>query len=125
MRDHFDVGNVAIAVVTFAAPELLAGHRAELDLPFPVLADVDRVTYRRFGMDRAPLRSLYGPATVRRYGQLLRQGRRLRRPEQDTRQLGGDVVIDAAGRLSAVWRQSSPADRPSIDELAGAARGAR
>ncbi|MCU0273183.1 MAG: hypothetical protein MUE34_08125 [Acidimicrobiales bacterium] len=51
------------------------------------------------------------------YARLLRQGRRLRLPQQDTRQLGGDVVVGPDGRVVEVFRPRSPDDRPSMADL--------
>lgn len=121
MRDHLDdLGDTAVAAVTFADTGRAAAHREHLDLPFPLLADPERAVYRRFGLDRAPLWRIYNPGTLRLYGQLLRRGRRLRRPVEDTRQLGGDFVIDGTGRLAAAFRSRSPDDRPPIGELVAA-----
>lgn len=126
MRDRLDdLGDASIAAVTFADVERLAAHREHLDLPFPLLADPERALYRRFGLDRAPLWRIYNPGTLRLYGRLLARGRRLRRPVDDTRQLGGDFVIDADGRLAAAFRPRSPDDRPPIDHLVAAVHRAR
>ncbi len=126
MRDRLDeIADTTIAAITFARADRLAAHRAHLGLPFPLLADPEREVYRRFGLERAPLWRVYNPGTLRLYGQLLRRGRRLRRPVDDTRQLGGDFVIDATGRLAAAFRPRSPDDRPPIDELVAATRRAQ
>ncbi|MEZ5330468.1 MAG: AhpC/TSA family protein [Thermoanaerobaculia bacterium] len=126
VRDRLDdLAGTTVAAVTFAGVDRLAAHRAHLDLPFPLLADPERAVYRRFGLERAPLRRIYNPGTLKLYGQLLRRGRRLRRPVDDTRQLGGDFVIDSTGRLAAAFRPRSPDDRPDIDELVAVTRRAQ
>lgn len=119
MRDHLDeLGDTTIvAAVTFAQQADLAPHRAHLDLPFPLLADPERTLYRRFGLGRGSLRDIWGIGTLRLYGQLIRRGRRLQRPTQDTRQLGGDFVIGPSGRLAAGFWPASPDDRPTVDQL--------
>ena len=123
MRDRLDdLAGAAVAAITFADASRLPAHRQHLGLPFPLLADPERIVYRRFGLDRAPLWRIYNPGTLRLYAQLLARGRRLRRPVDDTRQLGGDFVIDAAGRLVAAYRPRSPDDRPPIDDLVAALR---
>lgn len=106
-----------VAVVTFAPVEPLAAHRRHLGLSFPMLADPQRSVYRQFGLGRGTLTEVWSLGTLRLYGELLRRGRRLRRPLQDTRQLGGDFVIDRGGRLVAAFRPRSPDSRPSVDEL--------
>lgn len=126
VRGHLDhMGDIEVAVVTFAAPDELAPYRRHLDLPFPVLADPDRSLYRRFGFPRASFRAVYGVGTLRMYARLLRQGRRLRLPQQDTRQLGGDVVVGPDGRIVEVFRPRSPDDRPSMADVLAAVNRAR
>lgn len=121
MRDHLDhLGDTAIAVITFSPSTELPAHRQHLALPFPLLADPSRVIYHRFQLDRGALHRIWGPGTLRLYAQLLRRGRRLRRPTGDTRQLGGDFVIAPNGRLAAAFRPNAPDQRPPIDSLLAA-----
>jgi hypothetical protein len=120
VRDHLLTPDLSVAVIGFGTPEDHAAYHRHLQLPFPLLSDPDRELYRRFGFGVASLRAIYGAGTLRLYARLLRRGRRLRRPRQDTRQLGGDVVIDPLGRLVAVFRPASPDDRPTLDQLARA-----
>lgn len=118
MRDRLpEFGDAHIVAVTFAPPEELPAHRTHLELPFPMLADPDREAYRQFDLGRGTLRDIWSLGTMRMYARLLRQGRKLRRPTQDTRQLGGDFVIDAQGRLAAGFWPASPDDRPTVDTL--------
>ena len=124
VRDHLDrLGDAAVAVITFAPIEDLAAYHRHLDLSFPVLSDPDRELYRTFQLGRGSFRAVYGVGTLAMYARLLRRGRRYQRSTQDTRQLGGDFVIDASGRLAAAFRPPSPDTRPDIDELAAALHG--
>lgn len=126
MRDRQpDLGDTAIAVITFGQPGDLPAHRAHLALPFPLLADPERRVYRQFGLARGALHRIWSPGTLVLYARLLRQGRKLQRPTQDTRQLGGDFVIGPDGRLAAAFRPASPDARPPIDALVAAVAAAR
>lgn len=112
---------VDAVVVTFAPRSELGAYRRHLGLDargVAVVTDPDRSLYRSFGFRRGTWRAVYGVGTLRMYGRLLRSGRRLRRPTQDTRQLGGDVVIDPSGVVRAVFRPASPDARPSLAQLA-------
>jgi hypothetical protein len=123
VRDHLEeLGPAVVAVIAFADQAELAGHRDHLGLPFPLLADPDRSLYHRFGLQRGSLRDVYSPGTLRLYWRLLRAGRRLRRPVDDTRQLGGDFVLDRAGVLAAGFWPASPDDRPDVQQLIDAVR---
>jgi hypothetical protein len=72
-------------------------------------------------MTGVPPRLVKGPTTIRAYARLLRDGGRVRRPTEDTLQLGGDFVVGRDGRLVYAYRSEGPADRPSVDELISAA----
>jgi hypothetical protein len=111
-------------VVTFADDvNRLAAYRAHLAIDFPILADPDRSLYQAVGAGRGSFRRVWSPGTIAMYARLVRRGRRLRPPRDDTRQLGADLLIDGTGRLRRVWLPESPDLRPSIDEVVSAARG--
>ena len=118
MRDRLDeLGDAAIVLITFTRTRNLKGYRARLGLPFPVLADEDRAVYRAYGLGRGSVWRVYGWRTLRRYWQLLRQGRELGRPSEDTLQLGGDFVVAPDGTLAYAFRSTGPDDRPEVDDL--------
>jgi hypothetical protein len=106
-------------VAAFAPPESLAGyqHRQRLDRLL-VLSDPNRLAYRAFGFGRGTvLRVWLDPRVWLRYLQLVLRGRRPEAAREDTLQLGGDVLIDANGRIGWIYRSRGPEDRPSIAEL--------
>jgi hypothetical protein len=119
VRDRLgELGDALPIVITFADdPARLAAYRAHLGLAFPVVADVDRTMYRRLGADRGTLRQVWSPGTLKMYARLVRSGRRLTRPAEDTRQLGADAVVGRDGRLGRVWLPHGPDHRPHVDEL--------
>ena len=119
VRDHLDeFGDAFPIVITFTDdPMRLAAYRAHLDIQFPVVADVDRVLYRVLGAGRGSLRRVWSPGTLVMYARLLRRGRQLHRPMEDTRQLGADAVIDRDGRLHRLWLPPSPDARPHVEEI--------
>ncbi len=126
MRDRLaDFGDdVAFALITFTQPERLVPYQARCELPFPILVDPDRATYRAYGLGRASTARVWSLGTIRRYAEILRRDGivALRRPTEDTNQLGGDFVVDTAGRLSWGFWSEGPDDRPSVDELLAAVR---
>lgn len=111
-------------VVTFTDDvERLAAYREHLGIDFPILSDPDRTLYRTVGAGKGSLRRVWSPGTIALYARLLRRGRRLRPPKDDTRQLGADLLVDADGRLRRVWLPAGPDLRPSVDELVAAVDG--
>lgn len=122
MRDHLDqLGDALPAVVTFGHdPDDLAAYREHLGVPFPVLADPERELYHQLGVGRGSIRDVWSPGTLRMYARLIRQGRRLRLPTDDTRQLGADAVVDRTGLLHRLWLPPGPDLRPALDEVIAA-----
>lgn len=122
-----ELGAAAVAV-GFSPPGALAALAGQLHWPWPFLSDVERVLYGRLGLPRATLRDVYTPATLRRYAAALARGRVIRRPVEDTRQLGGDAVLEDSV-VVRVWRSASPDDRPPaaavIDVIRGVVAGHR
>lgn len=117
-----EFGDAEVVVICFGAPTYVARYqRAQLQ-PMTVLVDEDRRSYRDYGFGRGSIRKVWGLRTWRAYARLLRAGRRIRRPTEDTRQLGGDVVVDRQGSLAYVFRSADPDDRPPVDELVHAVR---
>jgi hypothetical protein len=124
VRDRLDEFDGAeVVVVTFTRPRNLAGYRRRFAEPLRVVADPDRVLYRALGLGRGGWWQIWGPATMWRYATLVARGRRPEPSREDTRQLGGDAVIDAEGRVQWRYQGSGPDDRPSVDELLDALRG--
>ena len=121
MRDHLDLfGDARIAVVTFAAPERLAAYRDHLNVPFSIVADVDRTLYRLLGAERGTNRQVWSLGTIRMYARLLRKGRRLKRATEDIHQLGADAVVGRNGVLRYLSLPATPDARPPISELVDA-----
>ncbi|MGH1491930.1 MAG: AhpC/TSA family protein [Acidimicrobiales bacterium] len=124
MSDRLDeLGtDTAVAMITFTDPENLAGYSAMHDLPFPILVDNDRVSYRAYGLGRGSVARVYGWSVARRYLQILRADGvgALSKPTEDTLQLGGDFVIGPDGSLIYGYWGAGPDDRPSVDELIAA-----
>lgn len=114
---------VDVVGVSFAAEAEIARYREGLGLDVPIESDPERVRYRQLGFGRGRVARVWlDPRVWRRYAALLRRGERLRAPEQDTLQLGGDAFVDADGRVVWVYRSKGPDDRPSFDEIRAAVR---
>ena len=127
VRDHLaDFGDETdVVLITFTDRAGLAAYAAERRLPFPIIVDRDRAAYRAFGLGRGTVRRVWGVRALRRYVDIVRSEglralRGLRRPTEDTLQLGGDFVIDPDGVLRYGFWGEGPDDRPTIDQLIAA-----
>lgn len=126
MSDRLDeFGGAAVVLVTFTRPRNLRGFRRRLGLRYPIVADETRAVYRAYGLGRGPWWKVWGPGVLLAYVRLVRAGRRLERPTDDTLQLGGDFVVDRDGRLAYAYRSQAPDDRPAVDALIEAVRADR
>lgn len=118
-----DGERATVVLITFTTTDELDHYQRRRRLPFPILLDTDRQVYDAYGLGRGSFLDVWGWRAIRRYWQILRPSgpgsrRDLRSATEDTRQLGGDVVIAPDGRLAwAHWSERST-DRPSVDEIA-------
>lgn len=111
------LGATAIFVVHDDPDAVRAGLLHGLEMPFPVLVDLDRTAYAAWGLRRSsPAGVWLDPHVWRAYAGLIARGERLRRPGRDTLQLGGDFVGDRAGKLTYARPQQRD-DRPPVAEL--------
>jgi AhpC/TSA antioxidant enzyme len=117
--------DLAVLVITFEARALAEMYVREIGLAWPLLVDTSRAVYRAYGMPRGGLWEIWSPASWGTYLDLMRKGRRLRLPTGDMYQLGGDVLIDPAGRIAWHRVERGPADRPAVSEVLTAVRQAR
>ena len=129
MRDRLtELGDTTeVVLVTFTGPTQLVDYQVINDLPFTILVDDDRCTYRAFGLGRGSVRRVWGRRVLRHYVEIARSRglAGLGRPTEDTLQLGGDFVIDPAGALAWGYWGEGPYDRPSVDELIAAVAATR
>lgn len=106
-----------VVAVTFEAESVAAAYVGETGLDWPMLVDRQRTLYAAYGMERGRWRDIMGLASWKLYAKLMAGGRRLHRPTGDTRQLGGNVLIDRQGTVRLHHVGAGPADRPSVAQL--------
>jgi hypothetical protein len=123
VQDELD-GAVPLVVVGFSPADALAGLAAHLGLTGPVLTDPGRILYHRLGLRRVPLRQVYSPGTIAWYARRRWHGATLRKPVEDTRQMGGDALV-VDGCVVRLWRPATPDDRAAPVRIAGVARDRR
>ena len=123
MQQHegaFEDAGARIAVVTFETSPRAQAYAAEMSLAWPILLDRDRTLYHAYGMSRGRLADIWGPATWWAYANEMARGRTPRWSGADTRQLGGDVLIDPEGIVRLHHVGSGPADRPPVAAILAA-----
>jgi len=108
---------VKIAVVTFENDFFARAYVAETSLAWPLMVDDTREVYKKYGMLSASFWDVWGPKTWWAYLKLAIKGERLRKPEGDVYQRGGDVLINPNGTVSLHHVGVGPADRPAIETI--------
>ena len=100
-------------------PAMAANFKAEHDIPFRLLVDHDRKTYRSLEMKRSGPWNIYGPPVwIKGIRSILDYGNRF--PKQDPLQLGGVVVADKGGDVLYRFRASASKDIAPLDEVLAA-----
>ena len=107
----------AVLAVSFEPRDRLFQLSHVVRLPFPLLSDQERDTYRAYGLERGNLRQIFSPRTALTNVKLMARGRMYHFRRSDLRQLGGDFVVDAKGLIQYQYRGDTPNDRPNVDEL--------
>ena len=116
----FAESGFALVAVGFSPPAALSDLADHLGWEGPFCSDESRELYRRLDVGRAPVHRVFNLGTLARYGDALRRRERVRRPVEDLRQLGADVLV-VEGRARVLARPTSPDDRASADDLLRAA----
>jgi hypothetical protein len=108
-----------VVLITFTSPELLLGYHDHNELPFDLVRDSSRASYRAYGLGRGSASRVWGLRAARRYVDIIRRDGfgALRRPVEDTLQLGGDFVIAPDGTLAWGFWSEGPDERPSVEAL--------
>lgn len=103
--------------MTFENLELAKHYVESTNLIWPLLLDTERKLYRAYEMERGGFWSIFGPASWWGYLKLLFRGRKIKKPTDDVRQLGGDVLIDPEGEVRLHFVSKKPVDRPLISTI--------
>ncbi|MBI2805667.1 MAG: redoxin domain-containing protein [Planctomycetes bacterium] len=111
-----------VLVVSFAAPAVLAAHLAIAPQPFLVVSDPDRKVYDAFQLGKTRLLAFFRLDVLWHYLRLVFRGWLPGKPkgDGDVWQLGGDFVIDSAGKMVYAHPSGNATDRPTTDELLAA-----
>lgn len=116
-HDEIEAKGAVVLAVSFEPRDRLFQLSRLLQLPFPLLSDQERDSYRAYGLQRGSLRQIFSLQTILTYVKLLAKGRMYHFRRSDLRQLGGDFIVDPAGVIQYQYASAAPHDRPSVDEL--------
>ena len=122
MRDRYEeleAKGARAAAVGMGWPAMAAHFKDEHHIPFPLLVDHDKKTYRAVEMKRTGPWNLYGPPVwIKGIRSILDYGNKF--PKQDPMQLGGVVVVGTGGDVLYRFRASKSSDIAPLDEVLAA-----
>lgn len=114
--DEFQTKGVNVAAIGMGWPAAAAAFKEERAIPFPLLVDHRKETYRAMELKRGTPWEILGPPMWLRYMRVyLRQGFSL--AEQDWQQLAGAVVAAPGGEIVFSHRALDPSDNPPVAKL--------
>ena len=99
---------------------MAADFRQRQSIPFPLLVDRTKETYRALEMKRGNLWDVAGPHNWPRYVKGILTGHGVDKPQQDVLQMGGVIVVDRDGAATYEHRAGAASDNPPIDDVLAA-----
>lgn len=122
MRDRFEEftsRGVNVVAIGMGTPAMAADFKEQFRVPFQVLVDRTKESYRIPGLKRATVVDAVRPRVLLRGARsVFRRGQG--RPQQDPAQLGGAVVVDRNGTILFVHRADDAQDNVPVDDLLAA-----
>ncbi len=125
MRDSYNQFNqkgVTVAAIGMGWPAAAAAFKDDRKIPFPLLVDHRKETYRAMDIRRGSAWEVLGPPMwIRHLQAYMRQGFSL--AKQDWHQLAGVVIADRGGHIVFSHKALDPADNPPVTKLLAAVPG--
>lgn len=102
-------------------PAAAADFREEFNVPFPILVDHSKETYRALELARGTPWQIFGPPVWLRAVRSFVSGHGMTpKPKQDPFQLGGVIVVDRGGDVRYSYASKTSSDNPPSDDVIAA-----
>lgn len=119
--EEFQAKGANVAAIGMGTPGMAADFRDKKGMPFPLLVDANKQTYKALGLRRGSTKDVAGPRVwargLKAFAMGQTQGLTIK---QDPLQLGGAVVFDRGGEVKLVHRAEHSADNLPVGELLAA-----
>jgi hypothetical protein len=117
-RKDIEAAGARLVFIGQATPRHAQHFRRRFAPDIPILADEQRVSYRKAGAVRGGAAELLGPGVILKgIGRSARNRTVQGRPIGDVKQLGGTLIVMPDGSIPWSHMSRDAADNPSIDEL--------
>jgi len=116
-EDDFQQLGARVVLVGLGTPEDAAAFKDRFDIPFPIIADPEKVLYKVFHLKQATATTFLSPGMAVKGVSAMLRGYGIGMPTGDVRQLPGVFIIDAEGVVRYRYLAEGPADHPDPDVL--------
>ena len=106
-----------MVAIGMGRPDMAAYFRDQFDVPFTLLVDHDKETYKALGIKRGNWFQVSGPQNWPRFARAFLSGQGVAKPEQDVLQMGGLAIVEPGGEVSFIFRSEASSDNLPIDDL--------
>lgn len=98
--------------------EMAAHFRDDQKIPFPLIVDRTKETYRALDVGRGSLMDVSGPAVWLKAVRNIFKGQQpIKKPEQDPFQLGATAIVKPGGEIAHIHRSKDSSDNYPLDEV--------
>jgi hypothetical protein len=101
-------------------PDMAAHFKEAQNVPFTLLVDHTKESYRLMEMGRGSLMAVIGPKVWARAAKSLVTGHGLQKARQDPLQMGGAVVVDRDGEVLFTHHSKDSSDNVPVADLLAA-----
>jgi hypothetical protein len=116
-QDEIEAKGARVAAIGMGRPDMAAFFRDQFDIPFTLLVDHDKETYKALGIKKGTWFQISGPQNWPRFARAFLTGKGIAKPEQDVLQLGGLAIVEPGGEISFIHRSEASSDNLPIDDL--------
>lgn len=121
MRSRYDeivaAGGSVVAIGMGQVP-MAAHFRDEQEIPFPLIVDRTKQTYRALEIQKGGIASVMGPTVWLKAAMNMFKGHRpVKKPKQDPFQLGATAIVKAGGEISHLHRAGDSSDNYPVDDV--------
>lgn len=115
-KTELEALKAGVTILSFSSPALAQKWIEETRASFHFLIDSEMKAYQAYGLESSLIRA-WSPKIWYAYANLMAQGRRWRGIQGNSRQMGGDFIVDQQGVIRLAHRSHDPTDRPKIDKI--------
>lgn len=119
-KEAFDQRNARVVSVGMGTPAMAAHFKSTQDVPFTLLVDKERETYKALAIGKGSTLDLVGPRVWKGALKSLASGNMQVGIRGNPYQLGGVVIAKVGGEIVYLHRSKDASDNPPVEELLAA-----